>query len=154
MVIIAKRIRCRTYFPRGRNWKFGPACLRLMFADAGSARQGHTEARPGDKSPPHFFPIGQELRLSLFDGGRPAAGDNASRRIDVNRDGPKPAVLGAAVPVLVEPPHVAAIFDDPDKPAMTTRYDAESAYDPDTVISGRYATIRSRRKPPRCSRCR
>ena len=59
-----------------------------------------------------LFPIGQELRLSLFDGGRPAAGDNASRRIDVNRDGPKPAVLGAAVPVLIEPPHVAAIFDN------------------------------------------
>src|SRR3984893_2117838 len=31
---------------------------------------------------------------------------------------------------------------------MTTRYDAESAYDPDTLISGRYATIRSGRKPP------
>jgi hypothetical protein len=53
--VIAHEMQKARRLPRQRgNWRFGPACLRLMFADAGPGRRGNTEARPGDESPPHF----------------------------------------------------------------------------------------------------
>jgi hypothetical protein len=59
-----------------------------------------------------LVPAGQELRLGLFEACRPPARSDAELGIDVDRDRPKPPQLGAAMPVLLNAPHVAAVLDD------------------------------------------
>jgi hypothetical protein len=56
--------------------------------------------------------VRQELGLGRVQARRAPARRNAELWIDVDRDRPKPPQLGAAMPVLIDPPHVAAVFDD------------------------------------------
>src|SRR3974377_1404168 len=66
----------------------------------------------GQRAGATFLPVSQELSLRIFfDRGTPARSDPAFG-VNVHRDRPKPPVLGAAVSVLIEPPHITAIIDN------------------------------------------
>jgi hypothetical protein len=75
--------------------------------------QGLNRRAPG-RSRVHaaLLPVGQELGLGRVQARRPPARRDAEHGIDVQRDRPEPSQFRFAMPILIQPPHVATILDD------------------------------------------
>jgi hypothetical protein len=73
---------------------------------AAKAGVGHESSRRDT------FPSWLEIAPWLVQAGRTPARRDPLLGIDVDRDRPKPTVLWPTVPVLIKPPHVAAILDN------------------------------------------